>query len=134
MKVYVLLASKFGSDLKFAGVYATRGAAGEAVIDAIQEIQGLGCTYNCEVRECEVIGKAEEHDEHPICSYCDGSCYGEDLEFLRGWAQEPTIHAGNPTSDGVNDPVLAQLKRPTELPTEAVVLFQKQYEQEQFTK
>lgn len=57
MKVYVLLESKYGGEMQFAGVYATRGAAGEAVIDTIAEMNG--CTYNCEVREHEVIVGSE---------------------------------------------------------------------------
>jgi hypothetical protein len=73
MKVYVLLESKFGGPLELAGVYATRGAAGEAVIDAIQEVRG--CEYNCEVQEREVV---EEKDRCIECGaeLVDGGDWG----------------------------------------------------------
>ena len=61
MKVYVLLESKYGGPLELAGVYATRSAAGEAVIDSIQGMQG--CTYNCEVQEREVVEEKDRRME-----------------------------------------------------------------------
>lgn len=60
VKVYVLLDNKdaddFYSKMQFAGVYGTRGAAGEAVIDALAEAARIGLTgrYECEVEEHEI--------------------------------------------------------------------------------
>lgn len=60
VKVYVLLENKDAGDLysnmQFAGVYGTRGAAGEAVIDALAEAAriGLAGRYDCKVQEHEV--------------------------------------------------------------------------------
>jgi hypothetical protein len=59
MKVFVLLESKRGREMQVAGVYATRSAAGEAVINSAQEL-GEPERYCFEVHELEVKGAATE--------------------------------------------------------------------------
>jgi hypothetical protein len=44
MQVYVLMESRFGSEMEVAGVFATRGAAAEAVLDILEEFGDNGAS------------------------------------------------------------------------------------------
>jgi hypothetical protein len=56
MKVYVLMESRFGGDMEVAGVFASRGAAGEAVLDVMEELKGCSADPAFKVLPFEVVG------------------------------------------------------------------------------